>query len=60
MSIDGKLEDLSVKNINTNYVKDETEIEYDEVITLKQIQEVIDKLRYASTIKKGVYLKILL
>ena len=51
MNIDGELEDLGVKNVNTNYAKGETDVEYDEKITLQQIQEAILKLGYKSTVK---------
>lgn len=48
MNIDGELEDLGVKNASTNYAKGETEIEYDDQITLNQIQVAIKKLGYES------------
>jgi copper chaperone CopZ len=52
MNIDGELEDLGVKDVKTNYAKGETEVEYDEKINLNQIQEVIKKIGYSSSIKK--------
>lgn len=52
MNIDGELEDLGINNVNTNYAKGETEVEYDESINLAQIQETINKLGYTSKIKE--------
>jgi copper chaperone CopZ len=51
MNIDGELEDLGVKKADTNYAKGETTIEFDERITIVQIQEVIDNLGYTSLLK---------
>lgn len=51
MNIDGELEDLGVKDVNTNYANQESKIEFDDdKLSLKNIQEAIKKLGYQSTI----------
>ena len=51
MNIDGELEDLGVINANTNYAKAVTEVEYDdEKVSMKQIQDAIQKVGYESEI----------
>lgn len=48
MSIDGELEDTSgVKSSNTNYVKSQTEVEFDESkLSEKDIVKIIQKVGY--------------
>ena len=48
MNIDGELEDTEgVKSSNTNYAKQQTEIEFDESkISEKRIAQIINKLGY--------------
>ena len=54
MSIDFDLEDLEgVKSAKTNYVKQETEIEYDEEnVKLGDVFKVIQKLGYEAVVKQ--------
>ena len=49
MDIDGELEDTDGINIsNTNYAKEQTEVEFDEQkINEKKIVEIVSKLGYA-------------
>jgi copper chaperone CopZ len=53
MNIDFDLEDLGVKSAQTNYAKQESEIEFDEEkITLNEIIETIKKTGYQAQIKE--------
>ncbi len=54
MNIDFDLEDLEgVKSAKTNYVKQETEIEYDEEnVNLGDVFKVIQKLGYEAVVKQ--------
>ncbi len=51
MNIDGELEDApGVKEANTSYVKQQTEVLYDEnLIDEKKITEIIKKTGYSAT-----------
>ncbi len=55
MNIDFDLEDLEgVKSVNTNYAKQESEIEFDEEkLDLKVILEQIKKTGYSASPKQG-------
>ena len=55
MNIDFDLEDLEgVKSVNTNYAKQESEIEFDEEkIELKVILEQIKKTGYTASLKQS-------
>lgn len=51
MNIDFDLEDLNgVKNVKTNYARQESEIEFDtEIVTLQEIAKQIEKIGYKVT-----------
>ncbi len=52
MNIDFDLEDLGVKSANTNYAKQESEIEFDEEkIKLQQVIDQIKKTGYEAKIE---------
>ena len=55
MNIDGELEDLGVKNANTNYAKGETTVEFDpKAVKIEQIKNTIAGLGYSSVIDDSV------